>query len=95
MSTSLIDRQALVFMHAPWCASCQAIKPQVDALLNEFPDVPLISVDVSLEPSKAELFNVSSLPLFIFLVDGEEVERLSGSVQVSTIKAMILRHVLT
>jgi thioredoxin-like negative regulator of GroEL len=87
------NQYCLVFMHAPWCMSCRAMKAQVDSVLDEFPNVSLVSVDVSLDPDSAVLFQVSSLPLFIFVVDGREVERLSGGVQVSAIKSMIKRHI--
>jgi thioredoxin-like negative regulator of GroEL len=53
----------------------------------------MVSVDVSVDLDVAESFQVSSLPLFVFVVNGREVERLSGGVQVSSLKSMVKRHI--
>jgi thioredoxin-like negative regulator of GroEL len=58
----------------------------------DFPHMDYLTIDVGDNPEVAERGGITSLPLVVMLVDGKEVEHLSGSVKLLAIERMIGRH---
>lgn len=62
---------------APWCGSCRALGPIVDHVADQT-DVPVIGLQVDVDPTLADRLTVRSVPTLIALRDGVEVGRLVG-----------------
>lgn len=75
----------LLKFEAEWCGQCKALKPTLDNVLKDFPDVKLTIVDCEIEEQKILKYKIRSMPTLIYLVDGIEVGRLSGAVPASKI----------
>lgn len=53
---------------ATWCAPCRRLSPAVDALAEEYEGrVKFYKVDVDKEPDVAEYFNVTAIPVIVFI----------------------------
>jgi thioredoxin 1 len=82
---------------ASWCGVCQKIKPFCESLANDPSldslerSVVLYAVDVD-EDASADLTNfygASSLPLFVFLVDGKKADTMVGAQQTALRKKIL------
>lgn len=62
---------------ARWCGYCRALAPQVDALLQRFPEVRHIKVEDGPGQPLGRSFRVKLWPNLVFLRDGQVVRQLA------------------
>ena len=78
--TTLLD------FYADWCGPCQAMMPTVQALADK--GYPVRRVNIDKEPQMRAKYGVTSVPTFIKVVDGKEVERVSGATSYARLEQM-------
>jgi len=65
---------------SPTCGPCKAIKPAIADLIDEFPGIYFQAVNTYDDPQGiAATFGVSVVPTMVFLKNGVEVGRYSGT----------------
>lgn len=64
---------------AEWCGPCKITSPIIHELASEIKDVKFFEVDVDAENGLASEYGVMSIPTFVILKDGKEVNRLIGA----------------
>lgn len=70
----------VVDFYATWCGPCKAAAPKVGELSEKYTNVRFIQVDVDKLQKVAQDFNVTAMPTFVFLKDGQEAgERVRGA----------------
>lgn len=69
------DKPVLVDFNATWCPPCQAMRPIVEEIANDY---KVVAVDVDDQNTLAEKYGVSSIPCFVAFKDGAEVDRRVG-----------------
>lgn len=69
------DKPVLVDFNATWCPPCQAMRPIVEEIANDY---KVVAVDVDDQNTLAEKYGVSSIPCFVVFKDGAEVDRRVG-----------------
>ena len=78
----------ILFFSAPWCGPCSQMK----SLLKEsnLEDVQIKMIDISEKDSLdfAIKYEVTSVPLFVKLVDNKEVSRKSGFMTINDLKTL-------
>lgn len=85
----------VVFFYALWCAPCiRMIKdgdklPQVLRESSESVTVCMVDVDRSGNDAVARKFHICAVPGFVFIKDGEEVDRIIGKVD----GKLVLRYI--
>lgn len=79
----------LLKFEAEWCGQCKALKPTLNNVLKDFPDVKLTIVDCETDEQTTLKYQIRSMPTLIYLVDGIEVGRLSGAVPANKIKGLL------
>jgi thioredoxin 1 len=62
---------------ATWCGHCQALQPQLTALLEEFPKVRYIWVEDGKGKPLGRSFGVKLWPNLVFLRDGKMARQLA------------------
>jgi thioredoxin len=72
-------RPVVVDFHATWCGPCKAIAPKVQQLSDMNPQCVFLKVDVDKVPGVAQAHNISSMPTFLFFVNGTKVDQLKGA----------------
>ena len=72
---------------ADWCGYCRQMTPIVDALGRA--GHPVRTVDVDREPQLAARYRATSLPCFVMIVDGREVDRVVGATSRERLLAML------
>lgn len=70
----------VVDFYADWCGPCQLMKPVFEKLSTEFPKVSFFKVNVDKNPDSPIEYDVRSIPTFVLLKDGKEIDRLVGIV---------------
>ena len=76
------DKKVLIDFHATWCGPCKRIAPAFIALSEDvkYKDIVVfLKVDVDEAEKIAESFNVSELPTFLFLNNGNEYKQITGA----------------
>ncbi|EPS66963.1 hypothetical protein M569_07812, partial [Genlisea aurea] len=85
------SRLAVIYFTAAWCGPCRYISPEYTALAKKFPGVVFLKVDIDEAVDAAAEKNISTVPTFLFVKNGKEVDQLvGGSKQV--LEATVTRH---
>jgi thioredoxin 1 len=88
-SSGSLDKKLLV-LSATWCAPCKTLKPKLDTLNKEFPNVEFLDVDTDVEDDITRKFQPTTLPTVV-LVDknDREIGRIVGVVPMSNYKSLL------
>ncbi len=88
MSLALFGAGETVLLQfsADWCAPCRAMTPIVQSLQSK--GYPVRKVNVDRERALAQRYGVTSLPTFVMLVDGQEVDRNVGGGSLAQLEQM-------
>jgi thioredoxin 1 len=58
-----------------WCGHCQAAAPLITEAFANFPDIQVIRIEDGAGRPLGRSFKVKLLPTLVFLVNGQEVDR--------------------
>ncbi len=72
------EKIVLVDFFAEWCPPCQAMKPILEEISENFKEIKVGKVDIEKSPNLAETYQIISIPTLIFFKDGEIIERITG-----------------
>ena len=67
------------YFTADWCGPCKKVRPIVEELSRDQSEVKFQIIDVDSEGELARKFEVRSIPTFILIEDGQEVNRFTGA----------------
>lgn len=70
--------RAVYYFTADWCNPCKKVKPIVEEI-NKDSIVKFQMIDVDSEIELAKRFEIMSVPTFILMDDGKEVNRIIGA----------------
>ena len=76
---------------ASWCGPCKMIAPAYEELSSEYTESVFCKVDVDEVPDIAQRYEVMAMPTFLFLKNGEVVDRFSGA-SVEKLRDTIISH---
>ena len=73
MKTEVID------FWATWCGPCKLMNPILDEVEKENPDLTITRVDIDSDKDMVQKYNIQSVPTYVILKDGKEVDRIIGA----------------
>ena len=73
MKTEIID------FWATWCGPCKLMNPILDEVEKEYSDLTITRIDIDIDKDMVEQYNIQSVPTYIILKDGKEVDRIIGA----------------
>lgn len=79
----------LIDFYADWCAPCKMMSPVVEKIAEEHQNVSVYKVNVDEESELAIKYSVMSIPTFIIIKNGEEVNRISGALAKSELEELL------
>lgn len=71
--------KTIFYFTADWCSPCKKVKPIVEELNREQTEANFQMIDVDIEMELAKSFQVKSVPTFILMKDGIEINRITGA----------------
>ncbi len=83
------DKLVVVDFWATWCGPCMMLGPVMEELEGEMPDVKFCKVNVDDERDLAIEYGVQSIPMLLFVKDGEIKGTSIGYADKATIRARI------
>ncbi len=81
--------KAIVDFSATWCGPCQMLKPLIEKVADEHPELKILSLDVDEVPSPCEKYGVFSIPTVIVFEDGKETKRNVGYMAEANLKKFL------
>ena len=83
----------LVDFYADWCGPCIVMKPVIDEIEKELAGkIEVKKVNVDENQDEASKYGVMSIPTYLVLKDGKEVERFVGAQSKEVMKNKIFQH---
>ena len=73
MKTEVID------FWATWCGPCKLMNPILDEVEKENPGLTITRIDIDSDKDMVTKYNIQSVPTYIILKDGKEVDRIIGA----------------
>jgi thioredoxin 1 len=75
---------------APWCGPCKMVGPIYDKLAEEYEGrFKFCKIDVDQNQRTAAKYQIMSIPMQMFFVDGQKIDEILGAVPERTIKTMV------
>jgi len=72
----------MLYFTAEWCGPCKQIAPKIAELADNNPSVAFVKIIADETENAQEIFNefsVRAVPSFVFIQNGEVVEKVTGS----------------
>ncbi|KAK7358113.1 hypothetical protein VNO77_00034 [Canavalia gladiata] len=90
-AASKTSRLAILYFTATWCGPCRFISPIYTSLAEKYRKVVFLKVDIDEARDVAARWNISSIPTFFFVKNGQEVDSVTGADK-STLERKIEQH---
>ena len=84
----------LLDFYADWCGPCVEMKPIIEDIEKEMADtVKITKIDVDQKQEEASKYGVMSIPTYVILKDGKEVDRFIGANSKEDVVSKLNAHV--
>jgi len=84
----------LLDFYAEWCPPCKIMEPIFAELEREFAGrVEFKKINVDKNPDEAAKFKVMSIPTFVIVKDGQEVDRIIGAKSRSELRDWVNKYI--
>src|SRR5699024_8325803 len=86
-----IDKHQLTFLYFshPNCSVCQGLLPQVQQMMNNYPNIQLGHINTRKTPEVAGYFSVFTVPVLLLFVNGKEYIRKARIVHMNLLEEEI------
>jgi len=74
---------------APWCGPCVMVSPIYDKLSEEYDNFKFCKINVDEHRETARRYQVMSIPMQMFFMDGEKVDELLGAAPEQVIRSKV------
>jgi thioredoxin 1 len=71
--------KTIFYFTADWCNPCKKVKPIVEELNREQTEANFQIIDADMETELVKRFEIKSVPTFILMENGIEVNRITGA----------------
>lgn len=69
----------LISISAMWCPACLIMRPRIQKVMENFPDIAITEYDYDMDEDIVSTFHVgTTLPVFILMDHDQEIARIIG-----------------
>ena len=93
--TGAVNTKSLVLVDlwAPWCGPCRMVAPVVEQLSRDFAGrLKVVKVNVDESPRVAQRYDARSIPMLLFIRNGEVVETVVGAQPEHVLRRLTEQH---
>ncbi|KAM7279186.1 hypothetical protein ACFE04_006320 [Oxalis oulophora] len=90
-AASKTSRLGVLYFTATWCGPCRFISPLVTSSASKYPKVVFLKIDIDEAREVASRYNISSVPTFIFVKNGQEIDKVVGADK-NVLESKIAQH---
>ncbi|GLT63712.1 hypothetical protein SLA2020_362560 [Shorea laevis] len=85
------DKLLVIDFTATWCGPCKRMEPVIQDCAAKYNDVQFTKIDVDKLDDVARSFGVDTMPAYVFLKKGKEIDRVIGA-QKDELERKIEKH---
>ncbi|VDQ08442.1 unnamed protein product [Trichobilharzia regenti] len=85
------SKLVVVDFFATWCGPCKMIGPQFENLSSKYDNVVFVKIDVDKLEGISTRYNISAMPTFIALKNGQKVGEVVGA-NIGTVEELINKN---
>lgn len=85
------NQLSLVYFSRLWCGVCHAMKPQVETILKQYPEVIAKEVNIDDTPELGAQNTIFSVPAFVLFYEGKEFMRQAGYLRLDQLQDVLNR----
>ena len=82
-------KTVIIDFNANWCGPCRMLRPILEEVARENPNLKIVSINVDEEKSLTKEYNVFSIPCLVFIKSGKEIKRNAGLVTKEELEVII------
>ncbi len=68
----------VVDFYANWCGPCKMLRPILEEIASQYPEISFVSIDVDKEDELSREYGIYSIPCLILFKNGLEEKRVVG-----------------
>ncbi|SIR21564.1 thioredoxin family protein [Maribacter ulvicola] len=88
------DTPTLVYFYAPWCVPCKLMRPVVEQVIGEYPEIlNYIEIDVEIKKGIVKRYKIKGVPTLILFQNGTPLWRHTGVIPIEDIKMTLKEHI--
>lgn len=82
---------SFIYISRTNCGVCHALKPQIEELLTQYPNIHAASVNADHVEEIAGHFSIFTVPVMLFFIDGKEYIREARFVHVESLQEKLTK----
>lgn len=82
----------MLYLSTPDCSVCKVLKPKVEELVQEFPEIALRYVDIEKNEAAKGRFSVFTIPTILMFINGREFIREVRYISIDDLREKIGRY---
>lgn len=88
-----VEHNELAFLYftTPSCSVCHGLQPQIEKMLQQYPEIKAAHIDSTVVPEAAGQYSVFAAPVLLLFVDGKEYIREARIVHTEQLNAQFSR----
>ncbi|MDR2557224.1 MAG: thioredoxin [Mycoplasmataceae bacterium] len=87
------NEYSLVDFYATWCGPCQMLSPVIEKVMEDFPKIKLVKINVDEQPELAQEYDVQSIPTVFLFKQTTEINSFKGFRDQNNLTAWIRQHI--
>ncbi|WP_303867762.1 thioredoxin family protein [Acetobacterium wieringae] len=82
----------LIYFGSSTCSVCRDLQPKIEAMIDRYPNIRAVKVDVQNVSELTASFHIFSAPVVMLFVQGKETVREAGIISVIKLEEKISRY---